>query len=108
MNIKPTGYQLLVGPVKRPDPGKKEILIPDNAKYQGEHDREFWVIAVGPKVKDIQPRDRVILTTGHHDVDYLLNDPQRRGMVHASSVLAILGSERYAETETPSPTDTPA
>lgn len=89
--IRPLGDNLLLGPVRRV-PQAGEIIIPDNARYQGEHDREYWVIAVGPRVTDIKPKDRVVLTKGHQDLIYLPGDPQMRGLISQHAVVAIFPS----------------
>ena len=92
--IKPLGDRLLVAPSRNNKNPSGKIQIPDVAKWEGECDHEFWVIAVGPKVRDIQPRDRVICAFDHDGLEPVYSgDPQRRGFIRQSQVVAVFRSE---------------
>jgi len=89
--IKPLGDRMLVAPTKAPRNAGGKVVVPDSAKWEGDGDHEFWVIAVGPKVRDIIPGDRVICPFDHEGVEPVYaGDPQKRGFIRQAQVLAVL------------------
>lgn len=88
--IKPLGDRLLVCPVPRKSKTVSGVLIPNTARWEGDNDFEFHVIAVGSKVKDINPLDRVICCIDHDGMEYITDDPKKRGFIRRSQVLAVV------------------
>lgn len=89
--IKPVSDRILVGPDRSVQRHHGKIEIPNTAKWQGEGDHVFWVIAVGPKVTDIKPGDRVICPFDHAGlVPVHADDPQKRGFIRQEQVIALM------------------
>lgn len=85
-SIKPCGIQLLVAPAPDTERAHQGIVIPEAYKDQ---DRVFRVLAVGGRVKEIHPQDRVVAFS-HTSGFVPLDDGTNRGFLTTNEVLAIL------------------
>lgn len=96
--IQPLGTKLLVTPYRRSSQwgGKIQLLEQQRDVLMGD-DHIFWVVAVGTKVKDIQPRDRVICKFDHDGPEYF-NDGTKRASIDVSQVLAVMPFQEFTET----------
>lgn len=100
-HIRPLSDWILVTPVRR-SKRASGIVVPEAARFEGEGEHEFHVIATGPEVKDINAHDRVICPFDHEGAQYLSGDPQRRAFIRQSQVLAVIPFdvfERHSEPE---------
>lgn len=93
--LKPLGDRLLVTPVRREKKwgGRIHLLEKNRSTLMGE-DHFFWVVAVGSKVTDIKPKDRVVLSLDHEGVDYL-DDGTMRGFVRRHQVLCVFTHDGF-------------
>lgn len=101
LHIHPLRDWILVTPVRRVKRASG-IVVPETARFEGEGEHEFHVIATGPEVKHIHAHDRVICPFEHEGAQYLLGDPQRRAFIRQSQVLAVIPFdvfERHSELE---------
>lgn len=90
MTIKPLGDKLLVTPFYQEKTVNGIVILneKDRRILMGE-DKVFWVVAIGPRVTGIQPRDRVMCKFGDEGLA-MLDDGTRRGFIRQRDVLAVL------------------
>lgn len=89
--LKPLGDRLLVTPFYREKSEQSGLVIlndKDRRILMGE-DKVFWVVAVGPKVRGIEPKDRVMCRFTDDGIE-MLTDGTRRGFIRQQDVLAVL------------------
>lgn len=94
-NLKPLGTKLLVTPYRREKQWGGKIILSEKQRdvLMGE-DHIFWVVAVGEKVPDIQPKDRVLCKFDHDGLTYL-DDGTLRAFIDVSEVLLVLPFEGF-------------
>lgn len=88
--LKPLGNYLLVTPFYREQSDAGLVILNDKDRriLMGD-DKVFWVVSVGPKVKGIAPRDRVVCKFDEEAIE-MLTDGTRRGFIRQDHVLVVL------------------
>ena len=88
--LKPLGDKLLVTPFYQEKTVNGIVIIneKDRRILMGE-DKVFWVVAIGPKVEGIAPKDRVMCKFNEEGLE-MLTDGTRRGFIRQRDVLAVL------------------
>lgn len=96
--LKPLGDRLLVTPARRETQAGGLIhLLEKNRDILMGDDHVFWVVAVSEKVKDINPKDRVVCKFDHDGLE-MLTDGTKRGFIRRSEVLVVIP---FAQEEVP-------
>jgi hypothetical protein len=97
MTLKPLGTKLLITPYRRKTQWGGRIILREELRnvLMGD-DHTFWVVAVGEKVEDVKPKDRVICKFDHDGLEYL-NDGTKRAFIELEQVLVVLPFEGFSE-----------
>lgn len=88
--LRPVGDKILVTPYRRDTTASGRIFLREKQRdiLMGD-DKTFWVVAVGTKVTDIQPKDRVVCKLDHEGLE-MLTDGTKRGFIRRSEVLVVI------------------
>lgn len=87
MNLRPLGSNVVVEPLEvRRSPGgivTPEQYLPDTSEWR--------VVAVGPKVTDMQPGQRVLAYLGGSTAPRFEIDGKQCRLIHSREVLMVIG-----------------
>lgn len=92
--LRPLGDKLLVTPFYQEKTVSGIVIINEKERHilMGL-DKVFWVVAVGPKVQGVKPKDRVMCKFDEAGID-MLTDGTKRGFIRQHDILAVLPQQQ--------------